>query len=185
MGNKISKNNLTEEDLEMLHKLSGKPKEEITFWFEHFIKECPTGKLDREKFVEYYKLFRKNENVEEIALRCFYAFDADKNDYVDFGEFLIAYAATSGADQREKLRYAFDVYDVDNNKVIDELEIRQVLRSMFKLLGVDEKTTNFEKCVENIMSSLDENRDTKISKGEFIEGILADSLLLTLLSPFS
>ena len=185
MGTKISKNYLTEEDLDMLNKLSQKPKDEITFWFDHFIKECPTGKLDQKKFVEYYKLFRKKENVEDIALRCFSAFDADKNGFVDFGEFLIAYAATSGADNREKLKYVFDVYDVDNNKVIDEQEIRHVLKSMFTLLGVDEKTTDFERCIQNIMNSLDENRDTKISKGEFIDGILADSLLYTLLSPFS
>jgi Ca2+-binding EF-hand superfamily protein len=79
MGATISKNKLTEQDLEMLKKLSKKPQEEIVFWYEHFIKENPTGKLDREKFVEYYKMFRKNEDVESIAKHCFDAFDMDKN----------------------------------------------------------------------------------------------------------
>lgn len=89
MGSSISKNTLNEDDLEMLHKLSQKPKEEITFWYEHFIKECPTGKLDRDRFVEYYKLFRKNENVEDIAKHCFCAFDFDKNGFVDFGMIIL------------------------------------------------------------------------------------------------
>lgn len=184
MGSSISKNSLTEKDLEILHNLSHKPKEEIVFWYEHFIKECPSGKLDKDKFVEYYKLFRKNEDVEEIARHCFNAFDMDKNGYVDFGEFLISYVATNSSDPHEKLNYAFNVYDKDNNKSIDENEIRLVLKSMLKLLSVDVEKINFEDCMKNIMSSLDKNHDTKISKAEFIEGILSDSYLFALLSPF-
>jgi Ca2+-binding EF-hand superfamily protein len=87
-GNISSKPNLTEKDLEMLHAISKKPKEEIVFWYEHFIKECPSGKLDRERFIDFYKLFKKNEkNVEDLAELCFLAFDSDNNGYVDFNEF--------------------------------------------------------------------------------------------------
>jgi Ca2+-binding EF-hand superfamily protein len=185
MGLNISKKSLTDDDLEMLQKLSKMPKEEIVFWYDHFKLNCPSGKLNKEQFVEYYKLFRKNENVEEIAKHCFSAFDLDKNGFVDFGEFLIAYVATTGTDLREKLKYAFAVYDQDNNKVLEENEIRLVLKAMFKLLNVDESTVNFEKCLENIMNSLDENKDSKISKGEFIDGIINDPYLYALLSPFS
>lgn len=60
-----------------------------------------------------------------------------------------------------------------------------VLKSMFKLLNVNEGSTNFERCVENVMSSLDQNKDSKISKGEFIDGVLNDPYLFALLSPFS
>ena len=77
------------------------------------------------------------------------------------------------------------MYDKDNNRVIDEHEMRTVMKAMFKLLSVDEEKTNFDKCVKNIMASLDENKDSKISRGEFIEGILADSYLYALLSPFT
>lgn len=184
MGESASK--LTESDLEMLHRISKKPKEEILFWYEHFLKECPTGKLDKQKFVEFYKLFRKNEkNVEEIAELCFYAFDNDKNGYVDFSEFLIAYATTNGTDVREKLEYVFQIYDRDNNKVLDEAEIKFVLKSMFKLLNVSQNSVDFDRCLRNIMISLDANKDSKISKAEFIEGILNDAYLYALLSPFS
>ena len=120
-----------------------------------------------------------------MAQHCFSAFDFDKNGYVDFGEFLIAYVATTNGDPREKLKFAFDVYDQDNNKVLDEHEIRIVLRSMFKLLNMNERSVNLDKCIENIMSTLDENKDSKISKGEFIDGVLADPLLYHLLSPFT
>jgi Ca2+-binding EF-hand superfamily protein len=144
MGSTVSKNTLDEKDLEILQSLSKKPKEEIMFWYEHFMQECPSGKLDQEKFVEYYKQFRKNENVEDMARHAFRAFDSDKNGYVDFGEFLIAYVATNTGDPREKLKYVFDIYDQDKNRVIDEHEMRTVLKSMFKLLNVNEENGNFE-----------------------------------------
>ena len=95
MGTNESKTSLSED--EMLHSQSQKPKEEIRFWYEHFIQQCPSGKMDRNKFVEYYKLFKKDQNnIELITDRCFEAFDSDKNGFVDFREFLVAYATTSG-----------------------------------------------------------------------------------------
>lgn len=76
MGEGMSKSSLNESDLEILHKVSKKPKEEIKFWFEHFLSECPSGKLDREQFVKYYSSFRKNEKADDIAKHAFNAFDA-------------------------------------------------------------------------------------------------------------
>lgn len=38
MGSSISKKTLDERDLDIMHKLSKKPKEEILFWYEHFLK---------------------------------------------------------------------------------------------------------------------------------------------------
>jgi Ca2+-binding EF-hand superfamily protein len=99
--------------------------------------------------------------------------------------FLIAYVATNGTEVREKLEYVFQIYDRDNNKVIDQSEIKLVLKSMFKLLNVNQNNVDFERCLKNIMSSLDVNKDSKISKAEFIDGILNDSILYALLSPFS
>ena len=87
--------------------------------------------------------------------------------------------------QNNKLDYVFDLYDLDNNKVLDESEIRYAIHIMFKLLGVKEANVNFERCLANIMSSLDANNDKKITKKEFINGILKDPVLFALLSPFS
>ena len=71
-----------------------------------------------------------------------------------------------------KVSYAFEIYDIDNNNILDEKEIKRVLEVMFKLLKVDQNSSDFQKCYNNIMNSLDANRDKKLSKSEFIEGIL-------------
>jgi hypothetical protein len=44
---------------------------------------------------------------------------------------------------------------------------------------------DMNQCLQNVMNSLDVNKDKKISIGEFIDGILEDSVLQALMSPFS
>ena len=171
-------------NVKMLCKLSGKNELEIKAWTDDFFAKNPSGKLNQEQFASYYKQFREEPNIDAIAKHCFRAFDLDHNGYVDFGEFLISYVVTNGNDVREKLKYAFYVYDEDNNKVLDESEIRDVLKAMFILLNVNSHNVDLDSCMENIMKSLDVNRDRKISMGEFTDGILNDSVLQALMSPF-
>jgi Ca2+-binding EF-hand superfamily protein len=185
MGQKITKNSITELDFEILCRLSGKTQQEIEIIYDDFLKNNPSGKLYKENFADYYKHFRTEENVSEIAQHCFRAFDLDKNGYVDFNEFLIALVATTNGEAREKLKYAFAVYDLDNDKVLNEDEIRQVLKAMFSLLNMKNSNVDMNQCLQNVMNSLDVNKDKKISIGEFIDGILEDSVLQALMSPFS
>jgi Ca2+-binding EF-hand superfamily protein len=186
MGANVSRNALNEKDLDVLQQLSEKSVEEIRAWHDRISRECLNGKLDKKQFVKYYKLLSNNTvNVEQIAEQCFLAFDAQNTGWVDFREFLLAYVSTTGTDIRQKLNYAFDVFDLDKNKVLDENEIRQALKAMFKLLAVDEKSVDMERCVDNVVKSLDENKDCKISKGEFVDGVMNDPYLLVILSPFS
>jgi len=74
---------------------------------------------------------------------------------------------------------------LDNNKILDEFELKTGLKRMFKLLGVNENSVNINKCLENVMVALDSNKDSKISRNEFIDGVLSDNFLYTLFSPFS
>ncbi len=86
MGSVMAKSELTAEDLEQIHIRSRMPREEILLWHDHFVRECPSGKMDKEKFVEYYTKFRVSFNVNEIAERVFAAFDTDKNGTIEFSE---------------------------------------------------------------------------------------------------
>ena len=78
MGLHASKCSLTANDLEMLHMQSHMSKEEILVWHEDFIQQCPSGKMDKKAFLKYYEKFKKDfcqNNIAEIADRCFAAFD--------------------------------------------------------------------------------------------------------------
>ena len=86
----------------------------------------------------------------------------------------------------EKLRYAFEVYDIDGSRRIDLAEIRFILRAMFELLGMNCSSNNYsdEQCAEMIMKNLDVNHDRLLSREEFIEGLKTDPFLLSLMNPF-
>jgi Ca2+-binding EF-hand superfamily protein len=186
MGSKPSRVGLTEHDLDMLHRISEQPRDQIVAWFEMVKAECASGKLDKAQFIKFYKLFPKKSgkaSVEEIAEQCFNVFDADKNGVVDLGEFLLVYVTMNGADvdSEQKLNYVFYMYDQDNNGVIDGAELQMGLKTMFEFLGIDGKR---EKSAAKIIAYLDENKDGMINKREFIEGLLSDPYLIKYMSPF-
>jgi Ca2+-binding EF-hand superfamily protein len=95
--------------------------------------------------------------------------------------------ATTEAPLEQKLRYAFNVYDLDHNSMIDRAEVLFILRAMFELLGMTGDKSNkysYEQCADTIMKNLDVNEDQRISKEEFIQGLKHDSFLQSLMNPF-
>ena len=57
----------------------------------------------------------------------FSAFDQDDSGTIDFNEFLIAFSITSKGKLEDRLNWAFNYYDLDNNNYIDSKELRKVL----------------------------------------------------------
>lgn len=62
MGNKASGKGkkdptvLTDEDLKTLKLNTRYPEEEIQAWHAGFLKDCPSGKLDKKQFLNVYKV---------------------------------------------------------------------------------------------------------------------------------
>lgn len=87
----------------------------------------------------------------------------------------------------DKLRYAFNVYDIDRNSSIDRAEILFILHAMFELLGMSNDRSrkySYDQCADIIMKNLDVNADEHISKEEFIQGLIRDPFLQSLMNPF-
>lgn len=184
MGSKQShRRDLTEADIEILVRISEMPRSEIQSWFTALKSDCPSLRLGKSQFIKFYSSFptpRNHNPVREIAEQCFNVFDVDKNGWVDLGEFLMVYVIMNGTDAEEKLKYAFSMYDQDNNGFIDERELREGLQLMFRFRQVNES----EASVKKIMAYLDENKDGRINKTEFMEGLLSDPYLIKYTSPY-
>ena len=76
----------------------------------------------------------------------FRTFDRDKNNFIDFKEFLLAIDVTSGGSPKEKLQWAFRweqvlllylcrMYDVDGNGVIDQEEMTKIVQVTYRPLS--------------------------------------------------
>ena len=108
---------------------------------------------------------------------------------------------------RKKLEYAFNLYDADKSGYLDKNEVFEVIASMLDLLGSENTKSETDAIAENCFQTLDISQDGKISRGkfsnprlflfkekvniflnfleEFIEGLLSNYSLRSLMSPFN
>lgn len=176
---------LNKKDIEFLTKSSGMSKEAIEALFKQFNADNPDGKLDRAEFAKLYPKMRNEPvaNLDEISNFVFTAFDSDNNGFLTFNEFLIGYAVTSKGDLKTKLEYGFELYDADNNGYLSEDELKQVITGMLDLLGADKAQA--AAVAKECMKELDKSGDKKVSKDEFVKGLMASYSLRAIMSPFS
>ncbi|CAF1061585.1 unnamed protein product [Didymodactylos carnosus] len=175
---------LSDSNLEELSRLSGFTQDQVREWHSGFLKDCPSGKLNKKKFIEVYKQFYPSGKAEKFCEYVFRTFDTDSSGNIDFGEFLIAISITAQQDPKKKLEWAFSMYDIDRNGFIEKKEMKKIMDAIYDLLGEEKKgSNNPESKVEQIFSKMDKNSDKKLSKEEFVNGCLADDHLRKLLAP--
>ncbi|XP_078611991.1 neuronal calcium sensor 1-like [Branchiostoma floridae x Branchiostoma japonicum] len=171
-------------------------EKEVRQWQSLFLKDCPDGSLSRDKFVAFYCAFFESVNDQEkvsLARQIFRTFDQDGDGQVDFPEFLRGMSALLRGTTAQRLRWAFSMYDIDNNGELSRDELLNVLKLMYELQhprrrtsepGSSENTgpgstTHLEKLVDRLLSVLDDNNDGHVQMKEFVEGVRRNPQLLT------
>ena len=105
---------LTEDDVRLLVNNTDFNEDEIREWFREFLVDCPEGILTKEKVSEMLSSILPHDNVRVVTDLIFSTFDKDKNDFIDFNEFLIATHCTATSSPEDKLRWVFQLYDKVN-----------------------------------------------------------------------
>ncbi|CAG2162532.1 unnamed protein product [Oppiella nova] len=177
---------LTDEDVEFLRKNTNYTEKEIRDWYKGFQVDCPDGKLSKEKFMEIYQGFFKGGNPEKFCQNVYRTFDEDGNGWIDFKEFLLAIGITTSTNQREKLKWAFKMYDINNDGTIELDEMTKIIKALHEMLG-EEANEAFDgeeaaMRVKDIFEKMDSNNDGKICLEEFLEVCNIDDGLAKLLS---
>ena len=85
--------------------------------------DCPSGQFDRTEFARIYKQFFPFGDPAPLADYVFNVFDENKNGFIDFKEFICALSVTSRGRLDEKLRWAFQLYDIDGDGTITYQEM--------------------------------------------------------------
>lgn len=184
MGGSSSKSKLSKEDVEFLKKHTNYDEVTIKEWHKGFKADCPDGKLTPEKFTEMYKGFFPNGNAKEFCEHVFRLFDADKNGYIDFKEFLLAINVTSCGTPEEKLRWAFKMYDVDGNGKIELHEMVKIVHAIYNMLGsavLTRSQDTAEERASKIFARMDTNNDGALTMEEFLNGCMEDEELSKIL----
>jgi len=119
-----------------------------------------SGSLSIDEFMSLPEL-QQNPLVQRVID----IFDADGNGEVDFKEFIQGVSQFSvKGDKESKLRFAFRIYDMDNDGYISNGELFQVLKMM---VGNNLKDTQLQQIVDKTILFADKDEDGKISFQEF------------------
>jgi serine/threonine-protein phosphatase 2B regulatory subunit len=92
-------------------------------------------------------------------------FDADEDDNIDFNEFITALSVfTARGHTKEKLHFAFKVYDIDGDGFISNNELFHVLKMM---VGSNLNEIQLQQIVDKTILEADSDKDGKLSFDEF------------------
>jgi len=121
-----------------------------------------SGSLSVDEFMSLPEL-QQNPLVQRVID----IFDEDGNGEVDFKEFIQGVSQFSvKGDKESKLRFAFRIYDMDNDGYISNGELFQVLKMM---VGNNLKDTQLQQIVDKTILFADKDEDGKISFPEFCQ----------------
>ena len=155
-------------------------QEELRLWYKKFKLDYPNGALRVDDFKKIYGEHFPFGNASAFSEHVFHQFDVNGDGSIDFREFITALSVTSKGNLEEKLKRAFLLYDLDCNGYISRDELTEIVRSIYKMVGVVDESTSAKR-VDEIFQVMDDDVDGKISQSEFVEGTRNDPEIMKLL----
>ncbi|XP_065557005.1 Kv channel-interacting protein 2-like isoform X1 [Artemia franciscana] len=115
----------------------------------------------------------------------FRAFDTNSSGTISFRDILMTLSVLLRGSDRDRLKWAFKLYDLNGDGQISKNEMVSIITSIYDLLG---KTSASERIAQahadSVFQKLDLNRDGRITLEEFLQGCLQDSTIADSLKLF-
>eukprot|EP00744_Colponema_vietnamica_P014925 GILI01020898.1.p1 GENE.GILI01020898.1~~GILI01020898.1.p1 ORF type:complete len:178 (-),score=26.17 GILI01020898.1:608-1141(-) len=154
---------LRPEEIADLQEISNFSQKEIKRLYKRFRKldRSSTGVISAEEFLMIPELA-----MNPLVHRVISMFDSDHDQQINFRDFVQALSVFSGRGSREeKLRFAFKVYDIDNDGFINNSELFEILKMM---VGSNLSDTQIQQIVDKTITDADTDRDGRLSFEEFV-----------------
>ena len=120
MGKEHSK--LKPRDLKELAKTTTFSQQEIKAYYKEFKKNSKTGVMTVDDFKQLYSNFFPNGDPSEFAQHTFRVFDENGDGILDFRELIVSMSVMKSGNMDDRLKWAFNMYDIDGNGYITRYE---------------------------------------------------------------
>ena len=132
-----------------------------------------SGQIDKQEFLSIPGI-----SSNPLATRLMDVFDKDGDGSIDFEEFITGLSAFSGkSDNLNKLRFAFNIYDIDRDGYIGNGELFIVMKMM---VGKNLKDEELQQIVDKTLMEADLDGDGKLNFEEFKNAVNTDTIANTL-----
>uniref|UniRef100_A0A8C0E994 Potassium voltage-gated channel interacting protein 1 n=1 Tax=Bubo bubo TaxID=30461 RepID=A0A8C0E994_BUBBB len=182
------------EGLEQLEAQTNFTKRELQVLYRGFKNECPSGVVNEETFKQIYAQFFPHggkrsilclsgllkhaltfitANASMYAHYLFNAFDTAQNGSVKFEDFVMALSILLRGTVHEKLRWTFNLYDINKDGYINKEEMMDIVKAIYDMMGKYTYPVLKEDAprqhVEVFFQKMDKNKDGVVTLDEFIE----------------
>ena len=156
------------------HKLSGPFIVELKNKFNKIAGD--DNKIDKSEFQQNLSI-----NNEKIINRIFDIFDKDRNGFLDVNEFIDGIENLIHGEENQKIKFAFDIHDIDASGDIDKIELKILIKNILIENNLDFDLNQIDLIVHDLFKNADVDGNGKIDFNEFLKLIekypsLVDSL---------
>ncbi|XP_062339819.1 calsenilin-like isoform X1 [Osmerus eperlanus] len=176
------------EGLEQLQAQTKFTRKELQSLYRGFKNECPSGLVDEETFKTIYSQFFPQGDATTYAHFLFNAFDSDRNGSIRFEDFVIGLSVLLRGSVTEKLRWAFNLYDINKDGYVTKEEMLAIMTSIYDMMGrytsPSVRDDDPVEHVEKFFQKMDRNRDGVVTIDEFIETCQKDENIMASMQLF-
>ncbi|XP_076308199.1 A-type potassium channel modulatory protein KCNIP1-like isoform X2 [Tachypleus tridentatus] len=124
------------ERLETLCKATNFSKQEIRLMYQGFKQECPSGVVSEDAFKEIFSQFFPQGDATQYAHYVFSTFKHfSRSSSLNFEQFINLLSSLSRGPVTEKLKWIFDLYDINGDGFISKQEMLHIVSSIYEMLG--------------------------------------------------
>ncbi|XP_019515561.1 PREDICTED: calsenilin isoform X1 [Hipposideros armiger] len=176
------------EGLEQLQAQTKFTKRELQSLYRGFKNECPSGLVDEDTFKLIYSQFFPQGDATTYAHFLFNAFDADGNGAIHFEDFVVGLSILLRGTVQEKLKWAFNLYDINKDGYITKEEMLAIMKSIYDMMGRYTYPLLREEAplehVERFFQKMDRNQDGVVTIDEFLETCQKDENIMSSMQLF-
>lgn len=157
---------LRSEEIEELQSGTNFTSKEVKRLYKRFKKldRDGSGSITADEFLMIPELA-----VNPLRQRVIAIFDTDKDETVNFKEFISALSVFSVKEEkRKKLDFAFRIYDLDDDGFISNYDLFMVLKMM---VGNNLSDVQLQQIVDKTILEADEDKDGRLSFDEFSKAL--------------